>query len=77
MITTKGIGTITVNDPLLKFLNETLLRGHDIVWEEFWTQAETALGHNPRFLDYLPPDKNASIIFLRAYHARMAAQEPR
>jgi hypothetical protein len=77
LLTTKGIGTITVNDPLLKMLNDTFLRGQDVVWEEFWKQAETILGHNSRFLDYLPPHKNASIIFLQAYRAFLSAQEPR
>lgn len=74
IITTKGIGSFTINDPLLKALNEYSLRGKDVVWAEFWKHVEPALGSNPRFVDYIPPDKNISVLFLRAYRAVMADQ---
>lgn len=67
LITTKGIGSLTINDPLLKALNTTLLRGEDVVWADFWSQMASTLGRNPRFEDYMPPDKNVSVLFLRAY----------
>ncbi|MBM3226113.1 MAG: hypothetical protein FJZ47_20285 [Candidatus Tectomicrobia bacterium] len=69
LITTKGIGSITVNDPLLKALNDSLLRGTDLSWSSFWKQITPQLVRNPRFADYVPPDKNAGIIFLRAYRS--------
>ena len=68
ILTTKGIGTITINDPLLKALNSSLLRGKEMTWQGFWQRLEATLGRNPRFMDYVPPDKNASVVFLRAYH---------
>jgi hypothetical protein len=67
LITTKGIGSLTINDPLLKALNTALLRGEDMVWADFWAHMASTLGRNPRFEDYLPPDKNVGVLFLRAY----------
>jgi hypothetical protein len=67
VITTIGVGTITVNDPFLKELNEYLLRGTEGSWVAFWQRAAARLGHNPRFADYVAPDHNAGALFLRAY----------
>jgi hypothetical protein len=71
VITTKGIGSITINDPLLKALNDYLLRGKDMAWPAFWRHAQASLGRNPRFVDYVPPDKNAGAVFLLAYRRFM------
>ena len=69
ILTTQGIGSITINDPLLKALNGYLLHGKDMTWQRFWRHIEATLGRNPRFVDYVPPDKNASAVFLRAYYS--------
>jgi hypothetical protein len=74
LITTKGIGSLTINDPLLKALNTAILRGRDLVWPEFWAQMTSVLAGNPRFEDYVPPDKNISVHFLQAYHTITAQQ---
>ena len=74
ILTTKGIGTLTINDPLLKALNDYLLRSKDMTWQSFWRQAEAILGRNPRFMDYVPPDKNAGAVFLTAYRSFMTAK---
>jgi hypothetical protein len=76
VITTKGIGSMTVNDPLLKALNDYLLRGQDVIWADFWRHAGTVLAGNPRFADYVPPDKNASVIFLKAYRTLTGDHQP-
>jgi hypothetical protein len=76
VIATKGIGSMTVNDPLLKALNDYLLSGKDVIWADFWRHAETVLAGNPRFVDYVPPDKNASVIFLKAYRALTGDYQP-
>ena len=69
ILTTQGIGTITINDPLLKALNYLPPRGKDLTWQRFWRHLEATLGRNPRFMDYVPPDKNASVVFLTAYRS--------
>jgi len=75
LITTKGIGSITVNDPLLKALNDYLLSGKDMTWASFWRAVTPHLAPNPRFADYVPPDKNAGMIFLRAYRSLTRARQ--
>jgi hypothetical protein len=47
IISTQGIGSRTVNDPLLKALNDHLLRGHDLRWADFWKQAAALLASRP------------------------------
>jgi hypothetical protein len=74
ILTTKGIGTLAINDPLLKALNDYFLRGKDMTWQSFWRQAEATLGQNPRFMDYVPPDKNAGAAFLTAYRSFMTTK---
>jgi hypothetical protein len=76
VIATKGIGGMTVNDPLLKALNDYLLTGQDVLWADFWRQAGTLLAGNPRFADYIAPDKNAGLVFLKAYRALTGEQQP-
>jgi hypothetical protein len=75
LITTKGIGSLTINDPLLKAFNAYLLSDKDMTWQSFWRQAAAALGRNPRFVDYVPPDKHASAVFLTAYHRLMTERQ--
>lgn len=67
VITTIGVGTLTVNDPFLKALNDYLLRGKDGHWAEFWRWAATRLHQNQYFADYVAPDHNAGALLLRAY----------
>jgi len=67
VITTTGVGTISVNDPFLKTLNDYLLREPAGDWDAFWERAAARLGRNPRFADYVAPDHNAGALFLRAY----------
>jgi len=74
-MTTKGIGSITINDPLLKAFNDYLRSGKDMTWASFWRQAEATLGRNARFVDYVPPDRNAGAAFLTAYRRVMTAKQ--
>lgn len=74
ILTTKGIGSITINDPLLKALNDYLRSTKEMTWPRFWRAAEATLGHNPRFVDYVPPYKNAGAIFLQAHRHVLSAQ---
>jgi hypothetical protein len=74
ILTTKGIGTLTINAPLLKALNDYLLSSKDMTWQSFWRQAEATLGRNPRVVDYVPPDQNAGVVFLTAYRSFMTAK---
>ena len=74
MIATNGVGTETVNDPLLKALNDELLRGGKTLdWDRFWLAQQARLGSNPEFRDYIPPPRNVAAIMLAAYYDLLAA----
>ncbi len=68
IISTKQIGTKTVNDAMIYALNENIRNGKDIVWNEFWEKMRDKLGGNQYFGDYIPPNKNLGAIFIRAYY---------
>jgi hypothetical protein len=76
VIATRGIGNHTVNDPLRKALNGHLLSGKEVIWADFWRDIGSGLAGNPRFADYVPPDKNASLLFPQAYRAVTGDRRP-
>jgi len=71
VISTKGKGTGIINDPLLKLLNNEILEGKDIKWQEFWQKAQNKFNNNSDFNNYISPDKNQSLLFLKAYYDHM------
>jgi len=69
LIATRAVGTSSVNDPLLKAINDRLLSGaSELDWSSFWSEQQAKLGSNPQFQDYVPPHRNATAIFLAAYY---------
>jgi hypothetical protein len=74
LISTSGIGTTSINDALLRGINDELLTGAKTLdWERFWHSEEAKLGGNPMFRDYIPPSRNAAAIMLAAYYDYLAA----
>ncbi len=71
ILSTKGTGTMHVNDPLMKSLNGEILSGQDIVWPEFWGDMENKLGGNKDFGNYVPPHENLGVMFLKAYRQEL------
>ncbi len=67
ILSTKGTGTMYVNDPLLKLLNNTMLKG-DIAWVEFWADAERRIS-STYFNMYVAPHKNLGALFIKAFNA--------
>jgi len=71
IISSKQIGTMAINDPLIRLMNQSLLKGENIKWNTFWTSLEGKIKGNSttlsRFQDYVPPHKNLGAIFLMAY----------
>jgi hypothetical protein len=68
VISTRQIGTKSVNDAMIFALNEQIRQGREIVWNEFWGRMKEKLGNNPYFNDYVPPNKNLESIFIKAYY---------
>lgn len=77
IISSKQIGTMFVNNPMLKLIAQYINRGEDVEWQKLWTDLEAEVKSNPkayeRFLDYIPPHKNLGAIFIKTYN-RMVEQ---
>ena len=69
VVATRSIGTKEINDPVLKTLNDTILRTQDrIEWSPFWSSLAAKVGHYRLFADYIPPNRNSAAILLAAYY---------
>lgn len=69
IISSKQIGTRTVNEPILNAINTSLRNGSNIEWMPMWsTLSKLFTGESKeRFDDYIPPYKNLGAIFIKAY----------
>lgn len=71
IISSKQIGVMAVNNPLLFNIAETVREGKDILWTDIWKKTEANISKNKaameKFRDYVSPDKNLGAIFLQAY----------
>lgn len=79
IISSKQVGTKTVNEPILRAINNTLLAGRDIEWLPMWKELEASFQKDPaareKFDDYIPPYKNLGAIFIKAYRKAMDDEE--
>lgn len=75
IISSKQIGTMYVNNPMLKLMADNIREGKDIEWQPLWSKLGTLVKDNPkafeRFLDYIPPHKNLGAIFIKTYNSLM------
>ena len=69
IVSTKQIGTMRVNDPIIKTICEDIRLNKDIIWSDFWTIIENLTGKTAMFYDYVPPNKNLGSLFLNAYYS--------
>lgn len=69
IISSKQIGTRTVNEPILNSINTSLRNGKNIEWMPMWEElSKQFTGESKdRFDDYIPPYKNLGAIFIKAY----------
>jgi len=66
VISTKQVGSKTVNEPLLRLINDQLLTEKDINWANIWQRLDTQFKSNKQvydyFQEYVPPYKNISLL---------------
>jgi hypothetical protein len=78
IISSKQVGTKTVNEPILQAINNALLAGKDIEWLPMWKELSARFQNDPaakeKFDDYIPPYKNLGAIFIKAYRKAMEAE---
>lgn len=67
IVSSKQIGTRTVNDVLLKEMNEMLRKGEAYDWQVLWNRLNPKLASNPRWADYIPPYRNLGVRFIKAF----------
>ncbi|HUQ64669.1 MAG TPA: hypothetical protein VM101_00840 [Flavitalea sp.] len=75
IISSKQVGTKTVNEPILQAINQNLLAGTNIDWVTLWNGLSTKFkdkASREKFDDYIPPYKNLGAIFIKAYRKSMA-----
>ncbi len=75
IISSKQIGTMFVNNPMLKLLAEEVRQGKDVEWQGLWEELGKTVKDNSkayeRYQDYIPPHKNLGAIFIKTYNRLM------
>ncbi|RXK59341.1 hypothetical protein ESA94_14495 [Lacibacter luteus] len=71
IISTKQVGSYSVNEPILRALNDDIRNGRNIEWIPLWQQIANSVKSDVRaselLKDYVPPHKNLGAIFIKAY----------
>jgi hypothetical protein len=75
IISSKQVGTKTVNEPILQAINTTLVNGRNVDWLSMWKDLSGRFQNDAaakeKFDDYIPPHKNLGAIFIKAYRIAM------
>lgn len=74
IISSKQVGTKSVNEPILQAINNALVAGKNIDWISMWKELGTHFKNDAskeKFDDYIPPYKNLGAIFIKAYRRSM------
>ena len=78
IISSKQVGTKSVNEPILQAINNSLLAGKNIDWISIWKDLSAKFQKDAakeKFDDYIPPYKNLGAIFIKAYRKSMGRDE--
>jgi hypothetical protein len=79
IISSKQVGSRSVNEPILQAINNNLLEGKNIEWINIWRDLTNRFAKDPaareKFEDYIPPYKNLGAIFIKAYRKATGDEE--
>jgi hypothetical protein len=71
IISTKQVGSFSVNEPILRAINDRIRNGNNIEWIPLWQQITSSVKTDSRaselLKDYVPPHKNLGAIFIKAF----------
>ncbi len=72
IISTKQTGTMSVNEPIVRAINDDMTAGKTIEWPQFWKGLSADFAKKggdalAKFRDYVPPHKNLGALFIKAY----------
>jgi hypothetical protein len=74
IISSKQVGSKTVNEPILQAINTSLVSGKNIDWIPLWRDLSGRFregASKEMFDDYIPPYKNLGAIFIKSYRKAM------
>jgi len=79
IISSKQVGALRVNVPIINQINDYAWSGKDMDWIKMWKDLGrrfSGSGAYTRdlFSDYVPPNKNLGVIFIKAYRTIMAEE---
>jgi len=74
IIATRSTGTASINDPLLKAINDRLADGASIDWAQFWGEQNQRFSSRSYFDSYIPPHRNGPANFLHGWRNLQAAR---
>lgn len=75
IVSSKEVGTRTINEPILKHINDDLRAGRNINWISTWNDLAEKFPSGEgreRFENYIPPYKNLGAMFIKAYNIKAA-----
>lgn len=72
IISSKQTGAMSINEPIIKTINDQISDGKDINWITTWQTLSARFDkvrgpYKEMFDDYVPPHKNLGAIFIKAY----------
>jgi hypothetical protein len=76
IISSKQVGTRTVNEPILQAINMAIRNGRSIDWISMWRDLGKQFKGEQKemFDDYIPPYKNLGAIFIKAYRKALGEE---
>jgi hypothetical protein len=70
IVSSKQVGTWTVNDVLLKDMCEMMRDGTgEVNWVTLWAALDKKLKNNDKWYDYIPPYQNLGVRFVKAFES--------
>lgn len=80
IISSKQVGSMKINDPMIRAMFDQLQQGKDINWVTLWTDLQKYFNgrsaqEKDLFSDYVPPHKNLGAIFIKAYRKMLLEKE--
>ncbi|MEO5997935.1 MAG: hypothetical protein ABIN89_14410 [Chitinophagaceae bacterium] len=76
IISSKQVGTRTVNEPILQAINTSVRAGKSVEWIPMWRDLSKQFSgaQKEMFDDYIPPYKNLGAIFIKAYRKALGEE---
>jgi len=76
IISSKQVGSKTVNEPIIRSIFDQLLAAKDVNWIDTWQGLDKYFStksavEKDLFSDYVPPNRNLGAIFIKAYRKMM------